>query len=113
MLPSEQVVAYPLLLAMIYGVYRVGRGSAGLRTSERFEWLRLATLAAMLGLVIALQTRFVAAGYIQTPFGMMGAVSSIAGVFGLVGINLLDIFDARRARANRVGPAAADASAVG
>lgn len=101
MLPLPQLVAYPLLLVSIFVMYRVGKRGRRRVPSERFEWFRLAVLAVMLGLVIALQVRFVAAGYVQTPIAMLGATMSIAGVFGLVGVNLLDIFDARRARYGR------------
>lgn len=96
MLPLPQLVAYPLLLVAIYAIYRVGRN--GRKKSERFEWARLAALATLLGIVMALQVRFVASGYVRSPIAMIGATLSIAGVFGLVGVNLLDIIDARRAR---------------
>ena len=96
MLPVPQLLAYPLLLAAIYAIYRVGkRGGAG--TSRPFEWARLAVLAVMLGLVMALQVRFVEAGFVRTPLAMLGAILSIAGVFGLVGVNLLDVLDRKPA----------------
>lgn len=99
MLPLPQLLAYPLLLAAIYAIYRVGKDAR--RRSERFEWARLTALASLLGLVTALQVRFIAAGYVDSPFAMLGAILSIAGVFGLVGVNMLDAMDARRARKER------------
>lgn len=106
MLASGQLLAYPLLLMAIYGIYRVGKGR-GARANVRFEWMRLGALATMLGLVMALQVRFVAAGYVTSPFGILGATLSIAGVFGLVGVNLLEIWDTRRGRTATGGTTAA------
>lgn len=106
MLAPGPLVAYPLLLLAIYGIYRIGK-HRGARTNARFEWMRLAALAMMLGLVMALQVRFVAAGYVTSPFGILGATLSIAGVFGLVGVNLLEIWDARRGRNTALSSAGA------
>ncbi|HEX2021724.1 MAG TPA: hypothetical protein VHH36_03375 [Candidatus Thermoplasmatota archaeon] len=93
MIPVE-AVAYPALLVAIYQIHRVGRRRAG----ERFEWTRVATLAILLGVVMALQVRFAAAGVLDSPLGLATGAMSIAGVFGLVGMNLLDILRKRETR---------------
>ena len=95
-MPAPEAFAYPLLLVAIYGVFRVGR-ARGPRLGV-FEWTRLATLAALLGLVAAIQVRFAASGLLLSPVAMAAAVLSIAGVFGLVGLHALEVAESWRAR---------------
>lgn len=103
-MPAPQAFAYPLLLAAIYGVYRVGR-ARGLFRLGLFEWTRLVTLAILLGVVAMLQVRFAASGLLLSPFALAAGVLSIAAVFGLFGLHALDVLDAWRGRHDE--PAAA------
>ena len=97
MLPAV-ALAYPLLLAAVYGLYRVGRAKGRPRTGL-FEHVRLVTLAGSLGLVAALQVRFAATGRLETPLALLAGVLSIAAVFGLLGIHALEVSEAWRRRA--------------
>ena len=92
-MPAPEAFAYPLLLAAVYGVYRVGRARP---TSRAFEWVRLVTLAALLGLVATLQVRFAASGQLASPLALASGVLSIAAVFGLLGLHALDVVEAAR-----------------
>ena len=91
------VLAYPVVLATMYGVYRVGR-------QERwgpFEWLRLGTLGILLGLVIAVQVKLVMLGVVREPFTLAAAIVSVFGMGLLVGLYIWDMW-AKRPRALRI-----------
>lgn len=94
--PVLEAFAYPLLLGATVAIYRVGR-ARGTPPAGAFEWTRLATLAALLGLVMALQVRFAASGQMLSPLALAGATLSIAALVGLVGLHVLALLDAWRA----------------
>lgn len=94
---AAQLVAYPILLAAIYGVFRVGRAEGRFR-QEAFEWVRVAVLGAFLGVVCALQVRLATGGWYAEPIALFGGAMAIAAVFGLIGLNVLHIVEARQAR---------------
>ena len=78
------VLAYPVLLAAMYGVVRVGREVRwGI-----FEWIRLGALAVLMGLVVAVQVKFAMLGFIRDPLTIAAALLSIAGVAALVALYL-------------------------
>lgn len=98
------VLAYPVLLAAMYGVFRVGR-------DERwgvYEWLRLGALACLMGLVVAVQVKFAMLGYVRDPLSIAASLLSIAGVAMLLGLYIWQSWQSRAARAQ---PRAEDASA--
>ena len=85
------MLAYPVILAAMYGVCRLGR-------QERwgaFEWLRLGTLGLMMGLLVAVQVKLVMLGVVRDPWTMMSAVVSVAGMGCLVGLYLWEVWEAR------------------
>ena len=78
------VLAYPVLLGAMYGVFRVGR-------DERwgvYEWLRLGALALLMGVVVAVQVHLAMAGYVRDPMTVASSLLSIAGVATLMGLYL-------------------------
>ena len=94
------VLAYPVLLAAMYGVYRVGR-------EERwgiFEWMRLATLALLMGLVVAIQVKLAMLGFVRDPLTIAASLLSIAGMATLIGLYIWGQWQARTA----AGPGAWD-----
>lgn len=95
-MPPVQVLAYPLLLAATYGIYRVGRARGGGR--EPLERARLVALAVVAGMVLAVQVRLAVSGQVQSAAALWAASLSIAAVIGLVGLNILDWIDARTER---------------
>lgn len=84
MLP--EILAYPVLLAAIIGVLRVGRHE----TSRVFEWVRLMTLAALVGMIVAIQVQLIVAGLVDSPFTLAAGSISIAGVVCLVGLHIFE-----------------------
>lgn len=102
--PLAQLVALPLLLAAAYAIYRVGRRGA---RSPGFETARIMALGTILGVVAAVQMRFVTSGQLREPAGLLGAALSISAVVGLVGMAVLDVYEwRRRVRAARQSPEA-------
>lgn len=96
-MPPLQALAYPLLLAAVYGLYRVGRGQS-LRSPGAFEVVRIVVLVTALVLVAALQVRFVSAGQLSSPVALGAGVLSLAAVAGLVGLHVFELTQARRRR---------------
>ena len=87
------VLAYPILLGAMYGVFRVGR-------DERwgiFEWLRLATLALLMGLVVAIQVKLAMLGFVRDPLTIAASLLSIAGVATLLGLYIWQQWQERAA----------------
>lgn len=87
------MLAYPVLLGAMYGVFRVGR-------DERwgiFEWLRLSTLALLMGLVIAIQVKLAMLGFVSDPLTIAAALLSIAGVATLLGLYIWQQWQERAA----------------
>jgi hypothetical protein len=85
------VLAYPVVLAAMYGVFRVGR-------QERwgsFEWLRLGTLAILLGLLVAVQVKLVMLGVVREPFTVAAGAVSVVGMGFLVGLYLWEMWATR------------------
>ncbi|HVM45015.1 MAG TPA: hypothetical protein VM582_03680 [Candidatus Thermoplasmatota archaeon] len=86
------MLAYPVLLAVMYVLVRMGR-------NERwgaYEWLRLGALAALMGLIIAVQVAFALAGYVRRPINVASAVVSVGGAATLMGIYLWGRWQERR-----------------
>lgn len=83
---EAELVAYPLLLAASYGVYRVGRAGAphGVRA---FDLVRVGFQAAALGLVAAVSVRLVAAGALPMPYGPLAPALSLPAIAGLIFID--------------------------
>lgn len=84
MLP--ELLAYPVLLAAMIGVLRVGRGEK----SRVFEWVRLLTLATLVGMIVAIQVKLIVAGLVDSPFTLAAGSVSIAGVVLLVGLHVFE-----------------------
>ncbi|GEM_PF-3775702 len=87
------LLAYPLLLGAVYGVFRVGRRE-GLARRSRLEWLRLATLSVFLVVITILQVRFAAAGVMSTSWAVFVGVASLASALGLVGLHGFEMIEA-------------------
>lgn len=80
---EAELVAYPLLLAASYGVYRLGRRHPG-RVISAFDLTRVGFQAAILGLVAAVSIRLVAAGALPMPYGPLAPALSLPGIAGLI-----------------------------
>lgn len=91
------VLAYPVILATMYGVYRIGRQ----QTWGGFEYMRLGTLAILLGLLIAVQVKLVMLGLVRGPFTLASALVSVFGMGLLVGLYIWDTW-AKQRRALRI-----------
>lgn len=76
------MLAYPVLIGAIYGVFRVGRDEQW----GVFEWLRLAALAVLMGLVIAIQVKLAMLGLVSDPLTIAASLLSIGGVAALLGL---------------------------
>lgn len=96
---SPALLAYPLLLLAIAGVYWVGRRAERARGS--FAWTRLVTLCTLFGLQAFVQVRLIMSGYLQSWPALAAASLSIAAVMGLVGLHVIAMVD--DARAHRHG----------
>lgn len=105
-MPAE-LVAYPLLLAASYGVYRVGRrpDAAGART---FDTMRLAFQGALFGVVSAVSHKLLLLGALEMPLGMFAPAFAIPALAGLIAIDVVQI-----ARTPSPFPEAADAAVSG
>lgn len=86
--------AYPVLLATVYGVSRVGRHEP----SVAFHWLRMGTMGALLGAILAIQVKLIVAGRVTEPVPLVAGSLSIAGVVTLVGLYIYDRSQLERAR---------------
>lgn len=105
------LLAYPLLLGAVYGVYRVGRRQ-GMARRSGMEWLRLATLSVFLVVITILQVRFAAAGMMSTSWAVFVGVASLASALGMVGIQgfeMIEAWDRPREAAAEPAPAPRDA----
>jgi hypothetical protein len=91
------LVAYPALLAAIYGAFRVGRRRP-LPPEGSFEWVRACSLAVLLGVLLAVQVRLIATGVVKTTPGIMAGSLGIAATVALVGLNIFEVFEARSER---------------
>lgn len=80
------VMAYPVVLATMYGVARLGR-------DERWgslEWLRFGALALLFGLIVSVQVTLVMIGLVASWFAIVAAAISVAGSAFLLGLYLWD-----------------------
>lgn len=99
------VLAYPVLVGAIYGVFRVGR-------DERwgvFEWLRLGALALLMGLVVAVQVKLAMLGLVRDPLTIAAALLSIGGVGTLMGLYIWQQWQERVGQGLRAGQPGATA----
>ena len=87
------LLAYPLLLGAVYGVYRVGRRE-GLARRHILEWLRLAALCVFLVVITILQVRFAAVGIMSTSWAVFVGVASLASAMGMVGLQGFEMIEA-------------------
>jgi len=77
-------MTYPVILGIMYGVFRVGR-------DERwgvFEWLRLGTLATLTGLIVSVQVKLIMLGLVTDPVTLGASLLSLIGMGALVGLYL-------------------------
>lgn len=101
MAPGFAILAYPLLLAAVYGAFRVGRES-GLAGRSWIEWARLCVLSVFFVVVTALQIRFAQAGVLASTWGVFVGVASLAAMLGMLGLHafaMVDAWDGSRAGA--------------
>ena len=100
------LLAYPLLLGAVYGVFRVGRRE-GIARRSRMEWLRLGVLSVFLVVITLLQIRFAVAGIMSTSWAVFVGVASLAAALGMVGIQgfeMIEAWEKRPAPAPPVAP---------
>jgi uncharacterized membrane protein len=98
------LLAYPLLLGAVYGVFRVGRRE-GIARRSRMEWLRLGILSVFLVVITLLQIRFAVAGIMSSSWAVFVGVASLAAALGMVGIQGFEMIEAWEKK--RPEPAAA------
>lgn len=91
-------LAYPVVLAAMYGVFCVGRGERW----GAFEWMRLAALAGLAGFIVAIQVKLAMIGAMASPLAKASAAMSLGGVACLLGLYLWE----RWQRQHVGGPAA-------
>lgn len=84
-------LAYPVVLASMYGVSRLGRGEAW----GAFEYMRLGALAALFGFVVAVQVKLAMLGLVATPFALFSAFVSLGGAGFLIGLYLWERWQRR------------------
>lgn len=89
------VLAYPVVLATMVGVSRLGRDERW----GRFEWLRFATLAMLFGLIVSVQVTMVMLGVVTSAIALTAALVSVAGAAFLLGLYLWDRWLQRAPRA--------------
>ena len=84
-------LAYPVILAAMYGVFRVGRGERwGL-----FEWMRLGALAALSGFVVSIQVKLAMIGAMTSPLAAASALLSLGGMGSLLGLYIWENWQMR------------------
>jgi hypothetical protein len=94
--PALEFLAYPALMAAIYGAYRVGKSRAAM--DPTFERMRVAVLALLLGVLILVQWKLFAAGIVRSFWGVAMGTIGIACTLALVAIHLLEIQERKSAR---------------
>jgi len=108
----QELAAYPVLLAAIYGAYRVGRRKP-LLGDDAFELARTCALAILLGVLVSVQVDLVLAGVVRSSTGVAAGILGIAGALALVGLQMYEWFDGiqarRQASARAASAAASDA----
>jgi hypothetical protein len=90
---ASALLAYPLLLGAVYGVFRIGRRQ-GIARRSRMEWLRLGVLSVFLVVITILQIRFAMAGVMSTSWAVFVGVASLASALGMVGIQGFEMIEA-------------------
>jgi hypothetical protein len=75
-------LAYPVVLAAMYGVARIGRHEMW----ESIEWLRLGALAILFGLVVAVQVKMVMLGVAAQPVPLFAGAVSLVGTAFIIGL---------------------------
>lgn len=80
----EGLAAYPVLLGVYYGVFRIGR-----HRSTWLENVRLALMALILGAATAIQVGLAFAGTVPPLAQLFGAVS-LVGAFTLAGMHFFE-----------------------
>lgn len=93
----QELAAYPVLLAAIYGAYRVGRRRP-LLGDDAFELARTCALAILLGVLVSVQVDLVLAGVVRSTTGVAAGMLGIAGALALVGLQMYEWFDGLQAR---------------
>src|SRR5438067_2380009 len=96
-MPAPELVAYPTLLAVTYGLYRVGRRGP-VSYKDGFEWARACSLVILLGVIVFVQVRLVSAGSVASLVGRAGAAMGIAAALALVVLTFYRMFETRGAR---------------
>lgn len=84
---DPHALAYPVLLAASYGVYRLGRRRDA-RRSRAFTTVRLSVQGVLIGLVAAVCHRSLEAGALVLPWGALVPALAIPALLGLVYIDV-------------------------
>lgn len=97
---AAEAVSYLALLAGTCGAYGAGRGSRG-----AFLWLRRLAVVVLAGVLVAVQVRLVAFGFVGSPVGYVAGSVALAGIFALLAVDLLreDLAGSAAARSARTG----------
>src|SRR5436190_18671847 len=96
-MPAPELVAYPTLLAVTYGLYRVGRRRP-VSYKDGFEWVRACSLVILLGVIASVQVHLILVGSVTSTVGRVGVALGLAAAFSLVGLTFYEMFDAGGAR---------------
>lgn len=78
------VLAYPVIMAAMIAVARIGRKEAW----GELEWLRLGALAGLLGAATAVQVKLAMLGAMHSPVGFVAGFVSLAGMCAWCGLYL-------------------------
>lgn len=81
---AAEAVSYLALLAGTCGAYGAGRRSGG-----AFLWLRRLAVVVLAGVLVAVQVRLVAFGFVGSPVGYVAGAVALAGVFALLAVDLV------------------------
>lgn len=93
------MLAYPVVMAAMYGVAKVGRRQHW----EALEWLRMGALATLMGMIIAVQVKLVMLGLAREPVPLLSSVTSLLGMGAMVGLYMWERWQTQ-AKMRRIRP---------
>lgn len=76
------MLAYVVVTGAMVALTKVGRKERW----EALEWLRMGALSTLMGMIIAVQVKFVMLGFAREPVPLIAALTSLTGMACLVGL---------------------------